>query len=555
MSPDGTMLSAYRRVFANSRLARLLAGEFISSIGDWLYLVALLIVVYQESHDALALGLVGAGRIAPYLIFAVPAGIAADRFDRRLILLTTDIIRGVLQVVLAILVFVSAPTLAIVGVAILAASASAFFGPAIGAYLPSLVEDEADLGPANSAWATLDHLAFFVGPAIAGILIATGGLVGAFLLNAASFAVVAVILATLPGRASVTEEAEPAPAAGGAQDGAPAPAGAWRSIIDRLPGIIVLDAATSFVGSGLGVLTVVVAVDSLGAGEAGTGYLNAAIGIGGVLAGIVAGWVVLRRLDAGIVGASVVCGVGLVALASTRDLAPALVAIGVAVGALLLLDVINETILQRTVPDAERGRAMGVLQVPSAAAAIIGAFVAPVLADLYGVAAALIAIGVLATLIGAASVLLLRPTGALAPSRLDPRRLEVLRTGGFAGLLPARLETAARRLVPLDVRAGEPVIDQGGTADHAYFIDSGRFKVEQRSAGGDVTELRTMGPGEMFGEIGLLRSEPRTATVTAESDGRLFVLDREGFLGLVNAGPGLTTQLLDRYRRAATAYG
>lgn len=63
-----------------------------------------------------------------------------------------------------------------------------------------------------------------------------------------------------------------------------------------------------------------------------------------------------------------------------------------------------------------------------------------------------------------------------------------------------------------------------------------------------------MGPGEVFGEIGLLTSAPRTATVIAESDGRLLALDRDGFLGLVNAGPGLTTQLLDRYRGTA-AYG
>ncbi len=63
-----------------------------------------------------------------------------------------------------------------------------------------------------------------------------------------------------------------------------------------------------------------------------------------------------------------------------------------------------------------------------------------------------------------------------------------------------------------------------------------------------MTVLRSLGPGETFGEIGLLTSVPRTATVTAESEGRLFALDRAGFLGLVDAGPGLTTQLLERYR-------
>src|SRR3954469_8735278 len=94
------MLTAYRRVFANSRLARLMVGEFVSSVGDWLYLVAMLIVVYEQSHDPLALGLVGAARVAPYLILSVPAGIVADRFDRRLILLGPDGSRGRRQIVL-----------------------------------------------------------------------------------------------------------------------------------------------------------------------------------------------------------------------------------------------------------------------------------------------------------------------------------------------------------------------------------------------------------------------------------------------------------------------
>ena len=97
-------------------------------------------------------------------------------------------------------------------------------------------------------------------------------------------------------------------------------AGGWATIVGRMPAVMLLDAATSFVGGGLGVLTVIVAVDSLGAGDAGTGYLNAAIGVGGIAAGIVAGWVVLRRLDVGIVVGSLVCGVGLVALGLASDL-------------------------------------------------------------------------------------------------------------------------------------------------------------------------------------------------------------------------------------------
>ena len=81
------VIAAYRRVFRNGPLTRLLVGEFVSSIGDWLYLVALLVLVWNESGDPLTLGIIGAARIVPYILLSVPAGIVADRFDRRLILL------------------------------------------------------------------------------------------------------------------------------------------------------------------------------------------------------------------------------------------------------------------------------------------------------------------------------------------------------------------------------------------------------------------------------------------------------------------------------------
>lgn len=168
--------SGYRRLLKNRALVRLLIGEFVSSIGDWLYLVALLVLVYDIARDPLLLGLIGGGRIIPYALLSVPAGILADRVDRRLILIGTDVARGLIMVAMTVLVTVGGSTPLLIGLAILATSFSAFFGPASAAYVPTVVGDEADLAPANSAWATLDNLAFVIGPAVAGVLIAVGGL-------------------------------------------------------------------------------------------------------------------------------------------------------------------------------------------------------------------------------------------------------------------------------------------------------------------------------------------------------------------------------------------
>jgi len=77
--------ATYRQLLGNRQLTKLLLGEFVSSIGDWLYLVALVVVVYDETRDPVILGIVGAARLVPYFVLSIPAGVISDRFDRRLI--------------------------------------------------------------------------------------------------------------------------------------------------------------------------------------------------------------------------------------------------------------------------------------------------------------------------------------------------------------------------------------------------------------------------------------------------------------------------------------
>jgi MFS family permease len=538
-----TYLDLSRR---NRALARLLVGEFVSSIGDWLYLVAVLVVVYAASDSAVLLGVIGAARIVPYIVLSVPAGMVVDRFDRRTVLLVTDVARGLLMLVLAGLVMAGASVVPIVALAILAACFSTFFGPAISALLPTLV-DESDLGPANSAWATLDNVAFIVGPALAGGLIAAGGLSVAFLLNALSFAVVAVILWRLPSTgAPAADEATgvPPPA-----EEAPAPKAAWGQLWRPLAGPFVLDSATSFVFGGLGVLTVIIAVDVLGAGEAGTGYLNAATGVGGVVAGIGAGALLARQLRVPLLLGGGVAAAGLVFLALAGNLLLAMLAIGVAVAGALLLDVVNTTLIQRIVPDRLRGRAMGTLQMSTAIFYAAGSLLLPVLAATLGMTTVLVGSGVLIAGGVAAALVLADRAAAAAP--LDPERARVLELPVFAGLPTPRLEAAARAMEPVQVAAGEAVVREGEPADRFYVIVEGTFAVSQAGGGGGAgAHVRDLGRDDVFGEIGLLRRSRRTATVTATTDGRLLALDGERFLELVSAGPGLSTRLLDLYRGA-----
>jgi MFS family permease len=535
-----SFVRTYRDLFRRSpALARLLAGEFVSGIGDWLYLIAILVVVYAETSSPVLLGVVGAARILPYVLLSVPAGIVADRFDRRMVLLVTDVARGVLMLVLAGAVTVDAPIGVIIGLSILAACFSTFFNPAIAALVPMLV-DERDLGPANGAWATLDNLSFIIGPALAGILLGIGGLQVAFLLNAASFAAVAVVLWRLPVPPSLRATAE-------AAGEAPAPSARWRGLGGTLLGPFILDASTSFVSGGLSVLTVILAINVLGAGEAGTGYLNAAVGVGGVLAGVAGGSLLARPLRIPLLAGGLIGGVGLAGLGLSGSLPIAMLTIGIAVAGVLLLEIVTTTLVQRAVPDELRGRAVGVIQTSSAILYSLGSLLMPVLAGVYGTAPVLVAAAGL-LVVGAVTALGLggRAAGA-AP--LPAGTAALLGHPIFGGLPVPRLEAVARQLVEVPMTAGQVVIRQGDAADRFYLVREGSLRVTQVGEEEERT-LRDVGPGDAFGEIGLLKGIPRTATVTAITPGTLFAMDAEDFAELVGSGPGLGSRLLDVYRGA-----
>ena len=539
-------LASYRRVFANPALARLLVGEFVSSIGDWLYLVALLVVVYKSGASPVVLGIVGAARIVPYILLSVPAGIVADRYDRRLILIVTDIARGAIMLALTALTLVDGSIILVVALSLLAACFSAFFSPAIGSLIPSLVTDERELGPANAAWSSLDNLAFIIGPAVAAILITVGTIPLAFFLNAVTFLVVAAVLWRLPTDRGRTAAAPAVSSEGGGISLRES----VRPVLRPLSGLGLINLFDGFVSGGLAVLTVVIAFEVLGAGDAGTGWLNAAIGLGGLIGAVIAGPITLRRrLEIPLAVGGVTLGVGVILVGQSTVLLAAIAAMAVATAGMLLLEVVATTIFQRAVPDSIRGRTIGAMDTLTVSAYALGAFLAPILAAATGPVVVLLGFGmamVAATLVGTVLV------GRSAALAMDPGAKRFVRLPLFDGLAPAALEQAARHLTRVRVTPGQVVVRQGDPADRFFHVLDGAFEVAQtKDPGGAPRFLRNLGPDDVFGEIGLLRGIPRTATVTAAADGTLLVLDGRRFLELVGAGPGLTSRLLDVHRGAS----
>ena len=543
-------LAAYRGLLANRPLTRLLGGEFVSAIGDWLYIVAILVVIYRETADPTLLGAFGALRTLPYVVLSIPAGIVADRFDRRLILLVTDLARAACMVGMGVLVATNGPVVAIIALSVLAACFSTFFYPAIGAYIPALAGDERQLGPANSAWASLDNVGFVIGPALGGLLVAASGVTFAFAINAATFLVIAAILWGLPpsyggARSAPKPEATVTPAT---QE----PPADVRSAVRPMVGIGLLHFTGYLLVGGIPVLTVLLATDVLHAGEAATGLLNTAIGIGGVTGAIVSGALVLRRrlAPALTLGVLSIAG-GLVVMGASGFVVGAMVAIALASAGNLVLEVVTTTIFQRVIPDRIRGRGLGVLMTVGTLAEVLGSLMLPILVAAGGPWPILAVLGVVMAAAGGASVLLIGGAATRAPSPFEATLARVARLPLFAGVGSAALERALGKLVAVPVASGDTVVRQGDPADRFYIIESGEYVVSQLTDAGTEIELRHLGPDDVFGEIGLIRGAARTATVTAMADGVVLALDGSAFLELIGRATSLRGRLLGLYEEPA----
>ncbi|HSS34800.1 MAG TPA: MFS transporter, partial [Patescibacteria group bacterium] len=465
------------------------------------------------------------------------------------VLLVTDCARGVIMLGLAGLVAVDGPLWAIVALAVLATCFSCFFGPTIGAYLPTLVRDERELGPANSAWSTLDNLAFVIGPAVAAILIQLSGLTLAFVLNAISFAFVSIILWRLPHERRTGGE----PASAGEDADAERKVGAIpRTAIAPLAGLALIDIVAGFVFGGLGVLTVIIVVKQLGLDEAATGFLSAAVGVGGILGAVASGAFVIRSgLRVPLLVGSIALAAGVAALGLTGSLGPALVAMAIASAGSLLTEVVSTTIFQRIVPDEVRGRALGAIATISTLAYAAGSLVLPVASGVVGTGPVLIASGGLVVIGAVVSIALIGAGADRGPSaELVSTATRVAGLPVFAGVPESRLVAAFSRATEQRVAAGTVVIHEGDPADRFFVILAGSFAVDQAGPAGRPTRLRSMGSDEVFGELGLLTGAPRSATVSATTDGRLLVLDAADFLDLVESGAEVGPRLLALHRGA-----
>lgn len=192
---------------------RLLFGsQVLSILGDRVTAVTLPFAVLATGGGVGEVALVSAAQFLPFVLLALPAGVWADRWDRRRILISSDVVRLVCQVLAATLLLTDAAHVGhLVAIAAVYGAADAFFAPAFSGLLPATVSP-ANLQPANALRGLSFSLGNIAGPVLAGVLIAfLGGPGGALLFDAATFAVsVALLLPLRPREVEAVAEEDPA---------------------------------------------------------------------------------------------------------------------------------------------------------------------------------------------------------------------------------------------------------------------------------------------------------------------------------------------------------
>ena len=332
----------------NVRFMQLWVGQGISFAGDAVSMVALVILIVQITGSASAVGGALVARLLPTLASPL-AGVLADRLDRRVVLVASDLARAafVLGMVFARdLVFLYA-------LAFLMGLARTFFNPTIRAAFPSVV-GEGDLTRANALISGTYSVSVTVGPALGGLLVASLGVNTAFMLDAVTYLVSAAFLSRIP---------LPRPS-GGSREGFVRELRTGLSYIAgaRVPLAIV-------VGAFLTILTinatvpaeVFLAKETFDAGDAGYGLLVSLWGGGMVLGSALAavlgsrlGLILLYFLGI-FASALALFGTGL-----APSFALALGALTVAGASNGIDNVTTDTILQKQVPDALLGRVFSV---------------------------------------------------------------------------------------------------------------------------------------------------------------------------------------------------
>jgi predicted MFS family arabinose efflux permease len=498
-----------RTVLGNRGIAQLEAGWALTSLGAWTFSIALALYAYYE-QGAGGVALAVAARMLPAALLGPLAERLGEGHQRRSVLAATALLRFALLEAIAIVVSQE------MAFGLLLALAAAFEitgtvqRPARAALLVELARTPGELAAA-SAWRFADQAGFVAGGAAAAILLSQNGLDVAFAAAGVPFLFVAALAWVLPARAVSPRSAGFAEGLrGGVRAVAAHP---WMRLH------IGLFTTSAVVQSMLELLLVVTALDLLGMGSDGVGWLRAALAAGGLAGGALA---VSRlrdgRLATGLAAGLVLAGVPLALVAAWPETAPALILLALLGAGYALVEAALLLLTQRLAPPDALARLAGIEEIAYPIARAAGTGLAAWLVVGLGDKQALVVGGLVLPAAALLAARALRRAEHTAP--VPERAFRLLRTApSFASVPNSTLENLALCATEERFEA-----DQSIDADGFRAIESGTVEVDGAQ----------LGPGSCLGEAALLRAEQGGATAaTALTAVTALTLSRADFMSRV----------------------
>ena len=518
-------------IFRKRDFRFLWTGQLVSTIGSSLTDLAAGILIYQRTHSALAVGLMLMATAVPSLIVGLVAGVFVDRFDRKKIMIASDLIRAGLVVSIPFLIQIDILLLYVV--VLFASAIKQFFDPAEQSVLPDVASEE-ELSAANAFLSISSFGSTAIGFAAAGFLASTGDINLAFYVDGLTFVLSAVCIFFVRIAPMVVDETTSVGAV----------VSNLRAGISMLLGTpilrstLIVFAPVLFAFGLWNVLLLPFAVGPLGGTEFEYGLQEGLTSLGFVAGSLLMAkyidrlpegtWMVVSFAVMGVVGilyglsSNIWVAIGLVTISGFAQ-PPSSIS--------------RSLVIQRNTPREFRGRVFSAFFVSRDVLFLIGMATAG-LADVINIRVLIVIASAL--LIGSAILAQLMP-GLGRPAAEWRRAIQLLRTApaaaGAAVLRPVTMADFERllghlpALAVLDDRqrgrflngallreapSGTTIVTQGDAGDSAFFILDGRLVAGTPADDGSYRSLATMGPGDFFGEIAALTGSRRTANVVAE---------------------------------------
>ena len=536
-------------VFRNRNFSLMWSGQLISTIGTALSSLAASIYVFRLTNSALSVGLMLMATAAPSLLVGLFAGVFVDRYDRKKIMITADLMRAFLVILIPLLVPGNIIWLYII--IMLTSAIGQFFDPAHESVLPEVASDE-ELAAANSLIAISSFGSTAIGFAASGLIASAADISWAFYIDAATFLASAFCIYMIRIKPFLAEdETSVAIVLNNLRAG-------MRQLFNTpiLRSLFTAQVPVLIAFGLSNALLLPFALRALKATEFEYGLQEGLTSIGFVVGSLLMAnifdrmregvWIAISYLGMAIVG---------IIYSAVHSIPLAILIVAISGFFNAPSSIGRRIVVQRNTPREMRGRVNSVFFVARDVMFLMGMGAAG-LADAFDVRAMYL-VSALILLLGGVLVLVL--PGLRQEGAEWRQALNLLRTAGNAsgigtgrsatltdmstliGLLPSlsalspkERDSLLRQARIVDAPAGTTLLRHGEMGDAAYFILSGKAVAGVTAEGGNHHSLSTMTTGDFFGEIAALTGAVRTADVVASEPTTLMRVPAQTLRGLMS---------------------